>query len=312
MTGVDLPARRLHRMYGMDVSTSVVLPGVPPVSGSGKGVVTVDADTRAGIEARCGDREPGGVLSQGDGESIEVEMGRGGDILLRYSGGALFMVDAGGCAVHCAADRPAALDWRRVLLDTVLGTAALCCGREALHAAAVELPEGVAAIAGTSGGGKSTLCAELVRRGARLFTDDMVFLTRSENRILAHPGPPLMNLAQSRRDTGAAIGRVLGTLGDEIWVAVHDGSDSPAPLAVIVLLDRRADAVRDGVEVVTSPRELLALGLDSGPQRRRARFDLLADLGRRTPVVRLVAGLGTPAGTLAGMVESAVRRVATR
>src|SRR5205807_10636068 len=126
---------------------------------------------------------------------------------------------------------------QRMLLDTVLGTAALCAGYEGLHAAAVELAGGVVAIAAPTGAGKSTLCAELVARGARLFTDDLLFLARDGRGVVAHPGPPLMSVPQgSARRAGPW--RPLAALGDEVWVKVSDASSSPARVATLIVLDR--------------------------------------------------------------------------
>jgi hypothetical protein len=197
--------------------------------------------------------------------------------------------------------------WQRVLLDTVLGTAALCAGHEALHAAAVELPGGVVAITAPSGGGKSTLCAELIHRGARLFADDIVFLTREDGRILAHPGPPLMNVASERRAEAAKLGDTLAVLGGEHWVAVADSASDPRPLRALILLDRRPGIDEARLEPEDSPLALLGAALDGGPQldRRSARFELLADLARDTPVLRLLAGSHVPPSTLAELVESA-------
>ena len=51
----------------------------------------------------------------------------------------------------------------------------------------------VAVIAGT-GGGKSTLVAELARRGGELFCDDLLAIRRAADGLVCEPGPPLMNL----------------------------------------------------------------------------------------------------------------------
>ena len=43
----------------------------------------------------------------------------------------------------------------------------------------------------------TTLCAELIRRGARFFTDDLLFLRRAEGGVLPQPGPPMMTLSRT-------------------------------------------------------------------------------------------------------------------
>jgi hypothetical protein len=247
------------------------------------------------------------TLSHGDGEQVEVLVGAAGDVLLRYGERAAFHVAPGGLAVICAPADPQALDWQRVLLDTVLGTAALCQGLEGLHAGAVELPGvGALAIVAAMGGGKTTLCAELVTRGARLFADDLVFVTRDGERILAHPGPPLMNVPR----TPAApdrLGTRVATFGEEDWIAVSDHASEPLELRMLVVLDRRSPGAEATIAPDSSSLPLMAAALDSGPagDRRRARFELIADLARRTPVLRLSAGAGVPPSRLAELVESA-------
>ena len=50
-------------------------------------------------------------------------------------------------------------------------------GHEALHAAALDSPDGVVAIMAPSGAGKSTLALELLRQGWPLFADDVLTLS---------------------------------------------------------------------------------------------------------------------------------------
>src|SRR6478752_10213357 len=90
--------------------------------------------------------------------------------------------------------------WRRFLLDTVLWWTALANGLHVLHAGAVEPGGGgVVGILSASGGGKSTLTGELLARGARLFSDDVLVLGPAPE-LTAHPGPPLMNIAAERTE----------------------------------------------------------------------------------------------------------------
>jgi hypothetical protein len=302
-------------MFGLTVSSGLPLPGLVAADDTdpepAPASVTLDLIERSELVRRfSGATNERGTLAQGDGETIEVTLGRREDVLLAYGQHALFLVAPGGAAVFCAAAAPAAFAWQRVLLDTVLGTAALCGGLEALHAAAVELPEGVVAITGPSGGGKSTLCAELIHRGARLFADDMVFLTRDSERILAHPGPPLMNVALDSHLDTERLGDRLAVLGGEEWVVVRDGARAPRPLRAVVVLDRRPDAHGARLEAEASPLAIIGAALDSGPwsERRRARFELLADLVRDTPVLRLLAGTDVPPAALAELAGSATRQ----
>jgi hypothetical protein len=305
----------VYRMFGLTVQSGFPLAGLAELDGDAPG----DAERRVRLEltgAGEPERELAGAverratLSAGDGETIEVLIGAAHGVLLRYGEHASFHVSATGERVLCAAADASASNWRRVLLDTVLGTAALCWGLEGLHAAAVELPEGVVAIAASTGGGKSTLCAELIRQGARLFADDMVFLSRGPDGIAAHPGPPLMNLPVDAPPLGAPLAR----FGDELWVSVPDAARDPAPLRAVVLLDRRRSRLGAAIEPMDSTVELLAMALDSGAPaaRRRSRFELLGELARSTLLVRLSAGIEEQPGALATLVGDVAAGAVTR
>jgi hypothetical protein len=298
-------------MFGMTLSTGLRLPGLKPVDApeSTSSCVTVDLVARDELERRFSGlaREPA-ALALGDGVTVSVSTGRQADVLLSYGEQATFHIAPGGAAVGCAPAEPDALAWQRVLLDTVLGTAALCRGHEGLHAAAVELPEGVVAVAAPSGGGKTTVCAELIHRGARLFTDDLVFLTRVLDRVVAHPGPPVMSVPLDRECVTSALGERLAVFGDEAWVAVPGAARDARPMRALVVLDRRPDL--DGARLEAEPLAVFGNALDSGAQaaRRRARFELLADLAEQAAVLRLVAGPNVTPPALAALVESAASR----
>ena len=305
-----MPARWNYRMFGLEISSGVRLPGITPLGGDHEGAVALDLAPAAEVErafsGAVGDRFR---LTLGEGETIDVVSGGRTDLRLIYGDRAQFHISAGGKRVLCApADRDA-FGWQRVLLDTVLGTTAIVQGYEALHAAAVELECGVVAIAAQSGGGKSTLCAELILRGARLFSDDMVFMARNGTDLVAHPGPPLMNLAVDWPGDRDQIGEVLAIEAGEAWIATRRASDTPGRLLALFLLDRRPDAPAVRVDEGISPAEMLGLALHSGwdAARRLARFDLLSELARTTPVLRVLANSSTTPAVLAGAVESAAR-----
>ena len=197
--------------------------------------------------------------------------------------------------------------WRRFLLDSGLGAAALSRGYEALHAGAVEGPDGVVAVVAEQGGGKSTLVAAFVSRGDVLFCDDVLCLSRTDGgEIVAHPGPPLMNLRAVLPDGTPAghFGRVLAALDGEHWVQVERPPLGPRSPAAIVLLDR---GEHDGVTIerlLGSAASLLPHSLLSGihPERLQQRFTLFGDLAERTPILRVLAAATAPAAEVAAMV----------
>ena len=240
----------------------------------------------------------------GDGLESRVERGRGGDHLLLFGSAPTLWLSAPGDELACGPEELESPEWRRYLLDTGLGFVALAHGHQGLHAGAVATPAGVVAVSAGQGGGKSTLLAELLRRGLPLFTDDLLMLTPvGDGEVEAHPGPALMNLPPQLADgrSASAVGQVLADIGDEAWVAVERPALEPAPVAAVVLLERgRADRVN--VELLpASPMTLLPQSLPSGADRDRvrARFEACAALAASARLLVLAAPLEAPAAALA-------------
>jgi hypothetical protein len=111
-----------------------------------------------------------------DGARFVVERGVEGDHRFVHGTRAVHHLSADASVLQCAPSDPADPSWWRVVLDSVLFTVALLQGYEALHAGAITTPDGVIAITAASGGGKSTLLAELLRRGLALMADDVLVL----------------------------------------------------------------------------------------------------------------------------------------
>jgi len=233
------------------------------------------------------------------------ERGQAGDHLLTYGRKASFHLDREGRTLLCAPADRESIEWQRFLLDTVLHCVSLIRGFEALHASAVSTPEGVVAFVAPPGGGKSTLAAELMRRGHSLFSDDVLVLSRTDGEILAHAGPPLMTLPIE--------GCVLGEMGEPLEVSTEDGTtwvhvrrvgSSPQPLAGIFVLDRRQGVDLKAVRETASPGRLLPhmLSLDRYPARGLSRLGLLRELVSSVPVYRLRVRHSDLAG-LADVVE---------
>jgi hypothetical protein len=122
-----------------------------------------------------------------------------------------------------------------------------------------------------------------------MVSDDVLVLGRAEPAgVLAHPGPPVATLPAGLLPPGAAA---LGRFGDEAWIAVPDTAPGPLALAEVVLLDRSPGAALAVGPDAAPLAGLAAHALDSGsdPERRRRRFELLADVAERVPVRRLTA-----------------------
>jgi hypothetical protein len=282
--------------FGLTLNTTLALPGLTGDPGGGPEVEVRLGDVRrcfsgAGIELER--------LRTSEGD-VRLCEGAAGDLLLDAGELAAFHVSTDGSVVTCSTLDPESAPFQRLLLDTVLGTAALCRGYEGLHAAAVLDARGrLVAIVGAQGAGKSTLAAELIARGATLFADDLLFLDDE----LAHPGPALMNLPR----TGRPLGRPLAQSDGECWVALDRPPLAPCPLWLVAILERSAGARAISCRPERAPAALLAAALDSGsePLRRRRRFELLARVASTAHLVRISAPLTAPPDAIATALEEA-------
>ncbi len=89
-------------------------------------------------------------------------------------------------------------EWDGVFPRHMFGTVAALVlawrGALPMHATAVEINGRAKLICGRSGAGKSTLAAGLVGLGARLISDDLTVVTRSDAGLVVHAGRPAIRL----------------------------------------------------------------------------------------------------------------------
>jgi hypothetical protein len=191
-----------------------------------------------------------------------------------------------------------------VLLTRVLALVAIARGFEALHAGAVETAAGAVAIAAPSGAGKSTLAAELVRRGHRLFADDVLVLEATAGRVRAHPASPHLSLAGGT----AVVGTRLGDLGEKRWIAVAGASPAPREIAAVAILERGRGERPEAHEEPASPLALAPymLGLPDQEGRDAQRFRLYSDLVDGARLFRLSAAATDPPAAIAAELEAAL------
>lgn len=293
------------RAFGLEVMSSFGLPGMGEHASQLPPDIALALVDDAEIQRRWSGPSGPPVWSTTfpDGCPFVLEAGRFGDHLFTYGERARFHLANPVGTLLCAPADAADPAWQRQLLDTVLWCVSSLRGFELLHASAVSRPEGVVAFAAPTGGGKTTLVAGLLRRGNPLFADDIVALGRGGSRIVAHPGPPLMNLPLASGDLGRAIASFPGD--DEAWVQLDGTAHEPGALAAVFLLDRRFGADTSVDRLSESPLHLMphSVGFRHRKARCRARFELFADLVSTTPVYRLRADVGVPADELATVVE---------
>ncbi|MDQ3586759.1 MAG: hypothetical protein M3375_00165 [Actinomycetota bacterium] len=296
-----------YNAVGLGLRSEFSLLGMPPVDDLTAPIVSIRLSTRGELEQTW----PGTVEqitgTLPDGCSFRGELGSDGTRRFTYGERATYVLSADARTILCA---PADFDepsWQRFLLDSVLLKASDAHGFEALHASAVEGPAGVLAFAAGSGGGKSSIAAELARRGHRFFADDVLALARVDGQVHAYISPPLMNLPLAGAETPppAQIGVALAAFDDEAWVAVRAHATEPRPVARIYLLARQA-GLGLGLDLLQpSPMHLIPHVLTGGgpDERMTSRFELLGDLAAQSPIYRLSAPLEVGVAQLVDLVE---------
>ncbi len=248
---------------------------------------------------------------QGDGRELTIERSANGERLFSYGELARFLLDASLSRLDCAPLEPG-LDWQRVLLGKVIPAIGVMRGYEALHAAAVDSPEGVVAIMAPSGAGKSTLALELLRRGWPLFADDVLTLSGDGATVRAHPGTPHMNLALEPPEGSEPrdLGETLATLAGERWLAAasHSTGGHTRPVRMLCLLERgpRLELALESLPANPLVLAPYTLGLSSDAQRLRSRFELYGDLIGSAALVRLSAGADDRPAALGDLIEGAL------
>jgi hypothetical protein len=195
------------------------------------------------------------------------------------------------------------------LLGPVLAFCLEQRGVVTLHASAVAVDGRAVGFLATHGGGKSSLAAASMRRGADLLTDDLLALDVEKGAVRARPGYPQMRMwpAAAAHFTGdverwprvlAGLGKRRIEIGDGGFGAFHPAT---VPLAAILLPEHRPDAAEVRLEPVPPAEAVMTLLAGSYLPRlapaaglHERRLTLLGRLVEAVPVRRLVhpRGLG--------------------
>jgi hypothetical protein len=306
--------RSSYVAYGLQLRTDFPLPGMTTRTAPQLPGLELCTVSPAELERKwSGAPDPPlwqGLL--GDGCTLTIERGEAEDLLFTYADRARFRLRASRETLDCAPSQQD-LHWQQALLGKVLPTIAVIRGYEGLHAAGLDSPAGVLAIAAPSGTGKSTLAVELLQRGWRLFADDTLVLERQAGEVRAHPGTPHMNLAidRPRSSDEHPLGRTLATLAGERWLAVGEASERSRPVRMVCMLDRGPGMALEAATLPSNPLLFAPymLGLFSDAERRRDRFCLYGDLIDSAAIVRLTAGAEHRPQEIADLLERTFEQV---
>ena len=292
--------------FGLEVESDFAFPGASAEPGPGRPhrlhISRADLTT---LPAATDTRRYLRNLQSYEGAPYAMLESEAGDVLFLYGRIATFHLSADRTELRCAVARPGDATWQRVLLDTVLWTVSLLCGYELLHASAVATDHGVIALIAASGGGKSSLAAELLRRGGRLFADDVIALGEEGLEMTAYPGPPLMNLPEVITPGTVGEAALVYDFGDERWIHLAGPRPPAGPLAAAIILDRRPGETTNCSPVEATTLTILGHMLSLphlGAMRRR--FELLGAFAETVPVWSLRADISVTPGQLADHIES--------
>lgn len=295
--------------FGLEINADFALPGLTeqpgPPTGRRLWLRQVDFETLIALDSHP--RHLRHLRSYQDCPYAALE-GDDGDLLFHLGSRAMFYLTPDQTTVLCARADSEDRHWQRVFLDTVLWTVSLQRGLDLLHASVVQTRNGLIAVMARSGGGKSSLAAEYLSRGATLFSDDILAVEPRDHGVVAHPGPPVLNLPKALPvDTVNPI-EVLADFGEELWVRVRSDERGAQPLSAIVLLNRTASGPARCTPVAPTSLTLLPhrILLPHMTARSRQQFEVFGALVATTPALQLTADPSTPTTELADLVDQRI------
>ncbi len=217
------------------------------------------------------------------------------DFLLRIHGLADFVVDGRGESILCApASNCAPESVEQLLVDQIIPRVMHLRGEPCLHSSAVALPsQGVIALLGETGAGKSTTCAALCERGGVAVCDDSLAVRMEGSRVRVFPGYPSLRVwsDSARALYGSADTLPLASPRTDKRRVLGPTAEEPLYLTrVLVLGHGEGDPELCPLSGLEAVRELtLCLPrLDpEGTEPLDAEFRLLTDLAARIPIERL-------------------------
>jgi hypothetical protein len=235
-------------------------------------------------------RTPGGHRTS----HVQTHPSRG--YLFSATGYGTYHVTNCGDRVQCAPTKVAAWRWQRYLIGQVLPFVSTLRGLEPLHASAVAVDGAAVAIVGPSGGGKSSLAAELASRGAAIVADDVLALEVSEEDVVAHPGTGLLSLRWATinrmgRAKVARLGDRVGANAEAVRLSVPR-QEVPLPLTALYRLEAASEPGQVQLVSTPAPDPRILLGSTFNlfvrtPTRLVRQLDVCARLAMTVRIVRV-------------------------
>jgi hypothetical protein len=176
---------------------------------------------------------------------------------------------------------------RADVLGRVMALAAHADGHLTLHASAVSVAGRAVAVVGPKHAGKSTLALALVRKGARLLTDDTLVVRLEGGAAWAAPGVQRVRVWE---DSARALGLFVSSRGETkpmATLAPNERETAPLPLAACYLLAPSVEPSRERLSPVHAALACVRfskLGALGGGAIGAAVLDRAGRLTKRVPV----------------------------
>jgi hypothetical protein len=303
--------------FGIELTGEIDLPGTEAGRPAGGASLRFRQATRAELAADWTAPTEHVARQRAGGRTVaRVVRNAGGDLLFRARGIGLFDLREGVTLARYAPVARPSVPWGRYVVAQVLPFAALLRGLEVLHAGAVAVGNEAVAVAAPSTGGKSTLLAALVQRGAPLVADDVVAVQTRPGGLIAYPGPALLSLRDGAAELlgGPGALEALGPRAEDVpggsWRAVPRHAEA-LPLRALVILERSPRYARVELARIDrpDPRALIGATFNAAwqePGRMTRLLDVCATLANDVALFTLRAPLDAPPGRLAAAVASEV------
>jgi energy-coupling factor transporter ATP-binding protein EcfA2 len=181
------------------------------------------------------------------------------------------------------------LEMESLLLNHVLPLTLAHRGATAIHASAIEFPQGAALFIGETGTGKSTLARHLAGANLRLLTDDCAVLDTGREPPLVFPGYPAIRVIDDSLDTvHRARGKAFLSPSESPFLF----GPEPSHVAAVFQLEPKLSGAIE-IEPLSQRDAQFALTrhafrLDPGNRHRlQEEFKVNSNLAQRLPVFRL-------------------------